>query len=545
MRKKIYLAIISILVGIIVIKFVTANKPGNSKNEIKTESLNQFYNLVKTDPLFTSPDLDGQAFLEVAKALEIEEKEVQTYLKSTEPLYPIAFLKDVVEVDKQHREFMSNRSVDSAKKLVEAYRRAQQDYKVTIESLNKTLQNGQFPDESLFTGINTSVSFKVIKGDVAKLVENATLLGKEIDSRQHCLETGKECKNTLDSLAEPQIMQENFKFTQKDLLAKDILFSSYRGNEPLFGPYVVYTGCYGFSGDLKPIPYPFYIGDKKTSRVFPTLYNNYFKLGTTNYYKRLIANPDGPGGYLLQSKKEWIGQKETQLYMCNDPSYEANLLAVDNFYRLYKQSPLFNQPNIDSLPEEVKQAIQKGGNIEKLFFESEFPSEINAANTANYYAYFYSLLGEWDKKYSGQPWLIEVEKNKEEYLTRGLVYNRKLSNIHVLMTNALQNINQLRIRFTLAKQNPGAFAYMYGFRTFYGLYYLTFSPSFNRLSEPLAYLSTQKITIPVESRGAHITYQEALKMFTPAEIAGWKFAKNELLKEEIEEYNKLHPDTPL
>lgn len=554
MKKKAYITIVLVLLIIIIGKVITRDNLWNflktasvskTKEDKKVLGLNQFYLWTKEDPLFTSPDLDGSAFLEVVQALEKEEKQLQGYLKSQEPIYPVAFLKDVVEVDRNHKEFMSNHSAASAQKLIEAYRAAKQDYKTAAESLNKTLQSGQFPDFGAFVGINTEVSYKVLRADIAKLIENANALGEEIDARAHCLETGKDCKNPLEDLKEPEIKKEDFKFSQKDLLPKNILLKDYTRDAPLYGPYVVYTGCYGFTDDLKQIPYPFYVSEKIPGRAFPQLSYKYLKLATTNYYKRLLEDPDGPGGYLLKSNKQWVQQRETQLYMCNDPSYEANLVEVDNFFRSYNQSLLFKQISLDSLPEDVKSIIQKGVNIEKSFFESEFPSEVNAANVANFYTYFYKILGDWDKKYADQVWLKEVDKNREEYLIRGISYNRKMSNINIIMANALQNINQIRVRFTVAKQNSGAFAFIYGFRNFYGLYYLTFSPSFYRLSEPLAYLSLKKVTIPAESRGAHITYQEALKTHSAAEISTWTISENDLLKVEVEKFKQENPEIQL
>lgn len=532
MKKKIYLVIVVILVGIIIARFLTRDNLSSiisKQAPEKVVGLNQFQQWTKEDPLFTSPDFDSEAFLKSVNTLGEEEKLVQGYLSSKDPLYPVTFLKDVVEVDKFHKDFLANPEASKAKNLIAAYRKAQQDYQSSVESLAKILQDtAQFPDESVFTGINTVTNYKIIRDDLRKLGLNAQKLNEEINQREKCLKTGADCVVLPDQISEPQLQTESFKFTQKDILPKNILLIDYKKDAPLFGPYVVATACYGWSSDLKPIYYPFLISDKMQNRAFPQLNNTFLKVATTNYYKRLITAPNGPGSYLEKSGNQWINQRETQLYMCNDPSYEADLTTLDKFYRSYKPDPLFEKTlGSNDLPDKLKQAAQKGSDLEKAFFKEEFPSEISAANLAKYYFYFYQL------------------SKKEEYLTRSLEYQRKLGNIDLLFSNMIQNVNQIRVRFTIAKENKGASTFIYGFRNFYGLTYLTFSPSFYRLTEPLAYLSTKKIEIPVESRGAHITYQQALKDHTPEEIAKWRVDNNALLQEQINSFKKEHPDTKL
>ncbi|MFA6454117.1 MAG: hypothetical protein WCV81_05310 [Microgenomates group bacterium] len=550
MKKKnnfvIFTILLTLILGIIfthndifnqIKKSLFFSRSSADKPPIQAKDLNQFYQWIKEDPLFTSPDFDSPKFLEDVLALETEEKLIQTYLKTSDPLYPVAFLKDIVEVDKQHKEFISKPSTSSALLMVSVYRKTQQDYQTSITSLNKVLQGNQFPDSSSYIGINTSVSYQVIRSDLAKLVENANELGREIDNREHCLQTGVGCQIPTSSLVEPQIKAENTKFSQKDILPNNVLFRKDEQKRPFFGPYVVSTACYGWSQDLKPIFYPFYVSDIFFARELSNLDKANLKLASTNFYIKLVANPSGIGNFLTKSNSAWILQTETNLYMCNDPSYEATLVAIDKFYRSYKNLPLFAKIlQQDTLPEEVKQAAQKGDTLEKAFFKEEFPSEVSADNLTQYYAYFYKILGDVQTD--------EVKKMREEFLTRSLEYQRKIGKINLLMTNIVLDMHRLRQKMVIAK-NQNESTFIYGFRNFYGLFYLTFSPSFYRLPEHLAYLDKKKVEISPDSRGFYMTYQQALKDYTQEEIAKWNLSQLELLKKEINSVKESSPDASI
>lgn len=552
MKTKIWIGIIiliSFTIGIIFTHnnlFSLLQKPNSiiKKPLAETRGLNQFYQWTKEDPVFTSPDFDSQQFLTVVNGLEIEEKSIQDFLKTKDPIYPVAFLKSVSEVNRLHKEFMVAPLGEKAWELLYSYKKTVQDYQAAQASLAKVFRNEKlFPPDRFFVGINTRVSFRTIRDDIDKLGLNAVELKTEINKRENCLKTAHDCQIPAESFT----FNEDFnvsdpKVSQQDFLPKDVLFLGREKGLEQFGPYIISTACFGWSPDLKPIAYPFYVSDKFPSGM-TGLDKVDLKLATTKYYKKLEEDPEGAGAYLLKSDSPLIVQKETKLYICNDLTYLVNLVTLDKFYRSYKNLPLFEEIlKINYLSQDVKQITEKGELLEEAFLKEEFPSENNAKNLASFYAYFYKMLGIWNNKYPTEPWINEANKNKEEFLKRSLEYQRKMGNINFLMTDSLQEINQIKAKFSIANKANNTYSYIFGFRTFYGLFYLAFSPSFYRLNEPLSFIDKKRVEVSANSKGAYITYQQALQNYTPEEIAKWEFNQQELLDQAVEEFKAKHPD---
>lgn len=505
-------------------------------------NLAAFYQWTKEDPLFTSPDFDAQGFLEIIKALEINEKAIVSHLGSNNPLFPIAFFRDVAEVDRLHREFLSSPSLKRAKELISAYYMTTDDYEEARQNLLKDIQDNNLPEHFNIVGINVSTTPKVMAEDIGRLGENSEELRNEIRRRKDCLELGAACRRPAFLFVKPEIQDDRDRFFSKDILARDILLPLFDKDIPLFGPYLVSTPCFGWGPDFTHITYPFYVFETEDSRLSFTakkdLSVQFSKLATTNYYRRVQKDfvPDTP---FRKKGMNWVPQLETHTYMCIDLSYQSTLAALDRLYRGFKGMPLYgNFLTRDDLPGKVREHLKEGDILERRFFESRFPSEVDAANLSEYYAYTYREIGEWvrNRKYRGKPWPMELTKKRDEFLNRYLGYKRKLSNVHKVLGAASASLSSFRITGVLyGVKDKG---YFYVVRGIYGMVYMPFSPSFYRLTKPLVYLERKGVAGAVGFDGFLINYQQALKKYTAEEIKKWEVVQTETLAEDLARFKQ-------
>ena len=508
-KTKLILIIIGLaILGILVIDFFVFKDRLFPSDEKK---LSMFLQWTKEDPLFAAPGLDAEELNKVTASLADEEKAIQDLFKNDRKIFPTQFLYSVVNVSKANQDFLTQPTKETGLKLLDAYDKAQKDYSSDVSVFSKTIKEikDKLKNPTLIT-LYTKTSFETIAKDGEKLIKNSEELKKEIDARRACLTSGRNCKDPIKFTSEPSVLKTENAFSKNDFLSLDILFPNISDKSRIRGPYIVSSSCFGDSETTAPSFQPFYI---LTSTV-PTeslanktsLTSELTKLATTNYYRRLIPNQSDD--YPL-FKLPFITHQETNIYSCFDTAYQNNLTTLDLFFTSFKNKPLFTNTN-DLISKTGKQ-------LEDKFFSSEIPTEIDAQNLANYYAYAYS------------------KTNNGEFLNRYLLFTKKMGYYPRLLAKALSNFANIKIRHEMFSNTD--FDYIYGTRSIYSLTFLPFSQSFYRLNEPLSYIDPNKR----ELVGWAITYNQALEQYKPEEITKWHVDQTKILGEAYSEFKKNGP----
>lgn len=520
MKKKLIFAVIILsFLALFIYSYINIF----SKNSIS--SLDQFYLWTKEDPLFTSPDFDPDQFKVVVSFLEKEQSAYQVFLKDSAAIFPVNFLKDLSEVAGYHNKFMGNPSPESAKQLLNSYSKTQADYTNDLDQLIKTIKLNPMTDSTHsvnFVLLDTSTTSKIILDDLFKLRLNAASLNDEIQKRKICLESGKGCKLLVNTFTKPKLLGISDKISKADFLPLDLIFPELKDKTKLRGPYIVSTPCFGWDSNLKPKAYPFYIMEQEDKRDFvltdKKLNIQISRLATTRYFRK-VREGNQEERLMRGRGLIWIPTIETNIYLCPDSSFQNTLAALDRFYVKYKDDRLFKRlKSIANLPDEITSVINEGLDLEDKFFyqdNQELPAEADAENLANYYGYAYAVI----EKYKGTSWFKLLSVEQDNLLNRYLEYNRKLSNVSLILYRATGNFSSLRIRSTVDSLKNETYVYLN--RNMYGLVYFPFSPSFYKLTDPLFFLE-KRLVEAVSPNGHFMNYQQALSLYTPAEIAKWQ-----------------------
>ncbi len=553
MVKKI-LALVLLIAVLFVLGKVIVNKSSNSSNQglktnlsletpnINNSNLAKFYLWTREDPLFTSPDFDPKAFSEAVQTLELEEKAYLKQTKKTQPLFPEDFLKDLVVVSNNHKNFISNPTVASAKTLLNSYKKAQSNYKNEQETFAANLKaNKDIRQNATYLGVKISTNLSILFDDFKKLGENAQALKKEIEAREVCLVKGEGCKRPAYFFAEPTSKVLGVPiFTKKDILPFDMLKLSSIDNISFVGPYIASTSCFG-SGPGQSPSYLFYLLRGKEKRSFlesgKKLTVQTEKIATTNYYRKLIKTSDDTiDNSLIKRGYDWIIHYETHIYTCADSSYKNTIASLDSLYQKNKDNLIFEKIlSVGDLDKEPKDILIRGKEAENNFFKAEFPSEADAGNLAQEYAYVYKNIVVWanDPKYKNKEWLKKAFGLRFEILDRYLNYERKLSNIQEIIAEAAGHLAALRIKSLI--NNLDTSAYAYSFRNMYGLTYFPFSPSFFRIQDKLTYID---ITGDRNLDYAFLTFQEAISKYPLDEVKKWSMDLTPILEEDYAKFRQ-------
>ena len=519
MKKKLIFAVIILSVfGLFIYSYI------NIFSKSRLSNLDRFYLWTKEDPLFTGPDFDPDQFETVVGVLEKEQKAYQAFFKDSAAIFPINFLKDLGEVAGYHNKFMGNPSPGNARQLLNAYSKTQADYISDLDQLIKTIRLNPMTDSTHsvnFVLLDTTTTSKIILEDLLKLRSNAVSLNDEIQKRKLCLESGKGCKLAVNIFTKPKLLKKNYNISKADFLPLDLIFPDLKDKTKLRGPYIISTPCFGWDADLKPKAYPFYIMDQEDKSDFiltdKKLNIQISRLATTRYYRK-VGETTQAGRLMRGRGLVWVPALETNIYLCPDSSFQNTLAALDLFYIKYKDDRLFKRlQSITGLPDEIASVIKDGLDLEDKFFNQdnqELPAEADAENLANYYGYAYAVI----EKYKGTSWFKLLNFEQDNLLKRYLEYNRKLGNVHLILYRAAENFSSLRVNSTVDSLKNETYIYLN--RNMYGLVYFPFSPSFYKLATPLSYLE-KRLVDAVSPNGSFMTYQQALSLYTPAEIARW------------------------
>lgn len=514
----------------------------NLKNDNK---LAKFYLWTKEDPLFTSPSFNSEAFSGVVDSLKMEESAYLKLLKVNDKIFPIPFLKDVIEVNNIYKDFLENPTRNKAEELIKAYYKIEADYAKDQTLLLKTLErNNTLHPNTFYISLNSSTSLNVIYNDVKRLGQNAEELKKEIGERQECLEKGNNCKRPALFFSNPTLVEDTSSFSQKDFLPMDMLRLSFLSkNVSTFGPYIVSTPCFGSTSQSKNPSYPFYIFEDREERNFLVSGEKFEtqipKLAITNYYRKVHKESGANDSFLAKRNLDFVLHMESNIYVCNNSSFKNTLATLDKFYREYKNDPLYaGVLKLNDLDSEPKKIITEGDILEKKLFNSQFPSETAAGNLVNYYAYTYKSIITWvnDPKYKEKAWKKELFNNRDKFLNRYLEYSRQLGNYDEVLAAALGNLSSLRIKALLYSVDSASYAYV--FRNMYGLVYFPFSYSFYRLDTPLSYLDDKPVVNAMGLDKTYMTYQQALQKYSKEELKKWNVDQILFLEEDFQKSKK-------
>lgn len=513
---------------------------------IDDANLQSFYQWTKEDPLFTSPDFDTKDLVPAIEGLEKENGAMMAFLKTSYPIFPINFLKDLIEVNRIHSDFLQNPSGEKAQDLIYAYQKTIQDNKSDLKGLL-----GAFDDPAVsihlkdyfFNLAGMASSVQINKDALQKLDLNAQELEAEVGRRENCLKKGESCKTDIISSNKPEIKTDKKLFSEKDVIPLDVLISYKQKDVSLDGPYVVTTSCFGRDENLDPVAHLFYLFPENTRRNFflGQQMQSFLsaKLADNNYYVKVDKSKFPENEAALIGDIPWQNIGESNFYNCSDSSFHNVLAAVDKFYRDYKDNLLFGSiSNIKDLPQDVKEVIAEGSILEKNFYAAKFPSQIQAENLAIYYGYTYAKIKNWKDKFPNDSREAQLDSKQDEFLKRYLQYTRKLSNFHLLLGAVINEFIDHRVLQEITKPNDETvklnYTYIYSVRSYFGLVYFPFSASFYRLNEPLVYFADNKI----ETSGSanFLTYQEAIKQYPLDEIKKWFVAKKKIDKQRYQEF---------
>ncbi len=527
-------------------KISKSNGLPNDKTNIELEApqlkdnpnLARFYLWTREDPLFTSPDLNSESFLEAVNALELEEKAYLSFLKKNERIFPISFLKDIVTVSIAHNNFVLSPSVSNGNKLISAYKKTQEDYEKELRTFVKSIQSSKDIDSNVqFMGLSSSTNVKIIISDFTKLEKNAEELKNEIVARENCLKDGIGCKRPASFLEKPVLPNEAFSFSKNEILPLDLLFNSWMTDEKGSGPYIASTGCFGQKDNKDPY-YLFYVltgREKRTILEYKKKLNTQTEKIATEIFYRKIGNElntlDEP---LVKRGISMMRYYETNIYTCVDSSYKNKLAALDKFYLKYKENRLFDGSlNMKALDEEVRGVFEEGALAEKKFFDSEFPADTDAEYLARYYGYVYGKMVNWgiEGRFQGKEWFRSVFSKRDEFITRYLEYTRRMGNVDEILAETVGQFSGFRIRTILG--NLDNFSYALPFRNMYGLTYMPFSRSFYRLPEQLTYINKDSSQANDEKT---ITYKKAISKYPLEEIKKWNIDLTSFIEEDYQKF---------
>lgn len=545
MKRLIILFTISVL-GLVAIYFIMGSK-SNIQEKIITnynletpnildKNLAQFYLWTIEDPLLLFKDfkIDDEnpgsnvGFSMAVLALENEENLYMQNFTSKEKLFPIQFLKDLINVSKYHQDFVKTPTWENAMLLISYYNIAVKDYKQAAIDLKMSTKN-LVPGNIGFNGINTVMDANTFYNDMDKIISNADVLTEEIKNRQICLEQGIGCVRPVNDFSNFKLLDRKDTFKKEDILPKE-LFATDPGHFMWRGPYIASTECFGWSNDFKQISYPFYI-IKYFGNSFLQNTQLKFKLDYIRTANNIIYRvPSDAEKAQYGSKIKLIPLSGTRTYLCPDYSLKSKLNSI-NFLYIYvgidddgKDQKIFtNLLKLEGLSGEAKNFFLSGQKLEQKFFDAQLPSEVDADNLVNYYGLLYQKILLWMQKDSQTQnvWLKPLFNNRLKILNVYLEYKRGLHSAFQGMFILMDDLRSVRLQNKkLGNDIKSLDSYMYLTRSGWGLLFFPFSKSFYRLdSQPDYILKTKVDDVGV---GKHyIDYKQAIKQYSLDDIKSW------------------------
>jgi hypothetical protein len=538
--KKIFILLLFAAFGLLIL-FVVFNSRNKNQDIVITnfdfetrgisdKNLAQFYLWTQEDPLLTAPNFDEVAFSKAISSLEATEALYMKQFKLTNNIYPDNFLKDLINVNKAHEDFINNPTLTNAKNLIEIYKATVMDYESGINKLQVSIKSLIPADDKVdlntiyFQGINSMTTLKTIIADSEKIKLNTDTLKQEISKRENCLNTGTGCVRPVNDYSNFELVNKTYNFSKKDILPMDLLYlgtDSARYNWE--GPYIASSQCWGWSDESKVKPYLFYIMNNIDSTNIQNKYPPVlYKIATDRYYREL----DPFEKKVYADKQKRTVQNETNNYMCQSHEYRIKLNSINYLIKNFKNKQIFSFAlSLQTIPEDIRKFFLKGQDLEKKFFDAEFPSETDADNLVNYYGLLYKQILVWNQKsdYANQSWLVALSNQRQDILNVYLSYKRGLFDIDKQIMNSAYNLNALLVSRTFWDKEKVVVrpqGYVYMARSDWGLLYFPFSKSFYRSETPLEYVIKTKVD-NVGPDKQYINYLYAIKHYSLKEIMSW------------------------
>ncbi len=460
----------------------------------KVVRLSGFYIWNKEDPLFDSPNLDVSQLKESASNLTNEQTLFLKSFRQTTPLYPSGFLVQFANTAFLNKEFMKNPSLSKANELINAQIKTAQIYKEEATSLKNFL-----PDyNKKAITFNLALSIETVKSDIGKIVNNGDSLLEEISKRAQCL-AGNHCTRPAFSFGKPSAAPK-FSSPTSTFLGPDIVYYLTPTISPR-GPYSTETACVGWGKNFtKPVNY-FYI---KTIKSNPPRVN--IQLATDIFFRPIL--PALPGEKQLADQGiKYIYTGTTAPYNCPDRTFFAEISELDLF--LQNKKPILQNTLVDT----------SYSQFEKTFFEQKNPSFQQLLYLSQIYGYLYKQL----MQDSNEPWITKMIPYKEELLQRSISIQRKIGSLPLVLNSDILYIIGTREReeFTQMTDDTDIKSYLYPFRNFYGIMFLTFSPSIWRSSDNLTYIDRVEVKGAFNPIGGFISLSQAETLYPKSTINTW------------------------
>ncbi len=486
-----------------------------------------FYMWAKEDPLFTSPDFNGEEFEKSVKLMEQAGNQFQKDLNLKYDLFPIKFLKSVSQVKRATDIFLQEPSLDNAQKLINYQYETLNYYREDIQQRLR-LMNDEINDKNrnvniMFLAVATTP--QIILNDYKILLDNAKELEDEISKREQCLEGKGQCVRPFRKFPNLKV-HKTPPANKPHILSDDILFpNKEQVNFKRTGPFSVLTSCLGLNEKLGEQKQIYYLLEQQGSN-YPTAKD--LKLLTarvaTEMYFRKATEVITKDRILRNLGLFWSTLTATATYNCPDSMYLAKLSTINNFMGKLKNQQLFNKTD---------KIIVHGKLLENKLISADIKDFDNFEELGNLYLQFYYEV------YSDTK-LASLQKKADTFLATGLSMQRLLSDIHLVLDRATNEFILLSMHGVLDNIETGNL-YLYGIRNIPSLTYFTFSKSFFRLNNQPQYYQ-HKLVDNIGFDKHYLTYSLALTQHTKEEILSWVHNRNSVMTEVYNRYIKFKED---
>lgn len=497
-----------------------------NEKKIKIQRLVEFYQWNKEDPLFDSPDIDPQSFINVVDSLNQANNEISKTVKRVEHLGPSDFLNAMGRAITVNREFLIKPSDILAKQLLAVQKQTANFYLQESTNILSVINPPLDVSPASFGIVTTS---QIVVSDFEKIIKNGKALLDEIEKRQNCLEVKGECLRPILTIKKPERLVPksekipNFIPKEKLFSIKDPHRVTKAGDKMIDrfkGPYKVASPCFGWGENFSWPDYYFDIVtfERKNNNLlkFPIMG---IKLATGGHFRKVS---DDPGASLEEQKLYQQGFKyvpvgSISLYMCLYQGHIAELLEIYNF--LLKNQPVFPNSEINA-KNDIKLFFQEAKGVEEFFFNKQYQSYKELSNLADYYGFAYKLIAQSPD----EDWAKNLSNQKEIFLERSIAIKRKLGRIHLFLINNLLSVNTLKKRLIVnSDQVTDSYirGFLYTFRNAYGLVYFPFSQSVWRLNEDPEYLKRVIVKDTDGLDSQFLSYNKALEKYSEDEVQKW------------------------
>lgn len=494
------------------------------KNYLKVINLVQFYKSIKEDPLFAPPNLNVNLSHSLSLLKQTEERVLKTN-KYEQPVFPIDFLLNVVNVSTLTKSFLQNPSDKSAKDLISLYEQTSQDYQKDLQQLIFSIDKSEKDKylEKPYVYINIAIYPETVSKDLSIFQSNSVKLIHLVKKKESCMLYGIKCTGTKIINLIPTSQTQTA--IPKSLDTR-ILFGEDYPKQLTRGPFAVYSNCWGFGENYKKPLHFFYLINLDTRYpIKPGLKSEHSKLIDQSYFRKL--SPKVPADKsLLDQGLIWQHQRETNTYMCPDLTYQPTLSTID--YLITHKINLFK--NIHELNIQIPdlgEFPRVGLIVEQDFYK--YPNQDNLEQLAVHYWNIYQKIGRVLSEHRSQlsqPWFSSLSKFRDDFLDHYLLIKSKMANFDLLLNNLNQDFLSMEIRSIIADYRYDSY-YIYALRSAYSLTYLPFSDLVWKTEEIPDYIQKKRVINAVGEEFNYMTYEQAKNKFSDQEIASW-YPKQEI-----------------